>query len=63
MTGEREYIVEHTVRMVVTELVTASTAKEAVRLARAGRGEAVGAEVADVASTNWNAHRASRTTT
>lgn len=57
---ERAYIVEHTVRMVVTELVTATSAPEAIRLARAGRGEPVGAEVAGVASTNWNAHRDER---
>lgn len=58
MSSERDYYVEHTVRMVVTELVTATSATEAIRLARAGKGEPVGAEVTSAPATNWNAHHA-----
>lgn len=60
MSTERSYIVEHTVKMVVTELVTATSAREAIKLARAGHGEPVGSESTDAPSTNWNAHRNER---
>lgn len=57
MSTERRYVVEHTVKMVVTELVTATSAREAIQLARAGHGDPVGSESTDAPSTNWNAHR------
>lgn len=58
MSAERQYYVEHTVRMTITEVVSATNAREAIQLARIGHAEPVDSEVTNHAATNWNAHRA-----